>query len=71
MLEEDDQSTAFSSKAGFKAAFLEPKFDHKAALVAAEESGLEGAEAADFRVKSVSVLKDGGFETSCSIQLQA
>eukprot|EP00434_Breviolum_minutum_P038188 symbB.v1.2.033867.t1/scaffold4270.1/size42129/3 len=46
LLEEDDQSSAFSSKAGFKAAFLEPKFDHKAALVAAEESGLEGAEAA-------------------------
>jgi len=66
LLEEDDQSSAFSSKAGFKAAFLEPKFDHKAALVAAEESGLEGAEAADFRV---SVLKDGGIETSCSIQL--
>ena len=68
MLEEDDQSSAFSSKAGFKAAFLEPKFDHKAALVAAEESGLEGAEA---RFSCVSVERWGGlkFETSCSIQL--
>ena len=45
LLEEDDQSSAFSCKAGVKAAFLEPKFDHKAALAAAEASGLEGAEA--------------------------
>ena len=45
LLEEDDQDSAFSCKEGKIAAFLQPQFDRQAALAAAEESGVEGAEA--------------------------
>ena len=45
LLEQDDQDSAFSCKNGLNAAFLQPQFDHKASLAAAEESGVEGAEA--------------------------
>ena len=45
LLEQDDQDSAFSCRDGLSAAFLQPQFDHKASLAAAEESGVEGAEA--------------------------
>ena len=44
LLDQDDQDSAFSCRDGLTAAFLQPQFDHKAALAAAEESGVEGAE---------------------------
>ncbi|CAE7660866.1 orfB, partial [Symbiodinium microadriaticum] len=47
MLLEDDQDSAFAAfKEGPKAAFLQPKFDRRAAMLAAEAAGVEGAEAA-------------------------
>ncbi|CAE7231115.1 PKS40 [Symbiodinium sp. CCMP2592] len=47
MLLEDDQDSAFAAfKEGPKAAFLQPKFDQRAAMLAAEAAGVEGAEAA-------------------------
>ena len=45
LLDQDDQDSAFSCRDGLTVAFLQPQFDHKAAVAAAEESGVEGAEA--------------------------
>ncbi|CAL1140432.1 unnamed protein product [Cladocopium goreaui] len=75
LLDQDDQDSAFSCRDGLTAAFLQPQFDHKAAVAAAEESGVEGAEAAAMDPQHALALKlardmfqDAGEETLKAVQ---